>query len=201
MYRYEQRKLNIQLIPQTSWYKNLRSILPNWKDVSEHIRNTQTVCQICGSNDCLHAHEVWEYDDEKHEQSLKNIVCVCEACHNVIHMGHANIDGRSMEAMERYCRINQISEEEAKKDINDAFRIWRRRSQYEWHLNESQFYTKVWELTGINCNINAPINGKYYAKVSYEEKDLAKKYGARWDPERKMWYFKTEEERKRWDER
>ena len=69
MYRYEQRKLNIQLIPQTSWYKNLRSILPNWKDVSEHIRNTQTVCQICGSNDCLHAHEVWEYDDEKHEQS------------------------------------------------------------------------------------------------------------------------------------
>ena len=30
---------------------------------------------------------------------------------------------------------------------------------------------------------------KYYLNVSYEQKDIAKSLGSKWDPKRKKWYY------------
>ena len=34
---------------------------------------------------------------------------------------------------------------------------------------------------------------KYYINTPYEKKDIAKNLGARWDPKKKKWYYKTED--------
>jgi len=34
---------------------------------------------------------------------------------------------------------------------------------------------------------------KYYINTTYAKKDIAKKLGARWDPKKKKWYYKTED--------
>ena len=41
---------------------------------------------------------------------------------------------------------------------------------------------------------------RIYTLVSYYEKDQAKPFGARWDPERKSWYFLSEENKQEWEE-
>lgn len=199
---YETRKLNFQLVPQTCWYNNLRSLLPNWSEISNYIRKP-CKCSICGSEkmmDELHAHEVWCYDDENHTQYLKDIICVCEDCHNSIHIGHSNVDGLGKMALKHYSEVNDLTEEQTAKDYLEAFHVWEERSSFKWTLNESELYSKVKELTGIDCDISKPINGKYYAKVLFYEKEQAKKFGARWDSDRRMWYFMSEEARKHWYE-
>jgi len=201
-YVYETRKLNFQLVPSTCWYSNLRSILPNWSEISNYIRKP-CKCSICGSEkqmNELHAHEVWSYDDTNHKQSLKSIICVCEDCHNSIHIGHSNVEGIGDQALQHYVEVNNITKEQADEDYKEAFRIWSIRSKFKWTLDESELYEKVKGLTGIDCDISNPINGRYYAKVPYDAKEQAKKFGARWDSERKMWYFMSEEARKNWNE-
>lgn len=201
-YVYETRKLSFQLVPQTSWYSNLRSLLPSWSEVSNYIRK-DCICSICGSKkpmNELHAHEVWYYDDVTHTQHLKYIICVCENCHNSIHIGHSNVEGIGDKALQHYIKINNLTKEQADRDYKEAFRIWSIRSKFKWTLNESELYSKVKELTGINCDLTNPINGRFYANVPYSDKDNAKKFGARWDGERKMWYFMSEEARKNWNE-
>lgn len=200
-YKYEQRKLSFQLVPQTAWYTNLRSILPNWSEISNAVRQSDK-CECCGKNfdpKELEAHEVWEYDDEKHTQSLKNIIAVCKNCHNTIHIGHASVVGKAAEGLKWYMKVNNISKAEAAEDIKEAFEVWEERSQYDWDLDEEELKTKVQNLLGISCDFEAPIDGKYYANVSYEEKELAKELGAKWDFTRKLWYFNNKEARETWD--
>ena len=30
---------------------------------------------------------------------------------------------------------------------------------------------------------------KYYLRIPYSEKEVGKKYGAKWDPKKKKWYY------------
>jgi hypothetical protein len=201
-YTYESRKLNFQLVPRSCWYVNLRSVLPNWSEISNKVRKP-CICSICGVKKPiteLHAHEVWSYDDVTHEQHLADLICVCEDCHNAIHIGHANIEGKGAIALQYYMKINGLTKEQADRDYREAFIVWGERSTHKWSISESEIYAKVKELTGIDCDINKPINGRYYAKVPYDQKDQAKTFGARWDSDRKMWYFMSEEARKNWYE-
>jgi hypothetical protein len=47
-------------------------------------------CQCCGKSLCrLAAHEVWSYDDDRKIQKLKDIIAVCQTCHDVIHFGRS----------------------------------------------------------------------------------------------------------------
>ena len=198
MYDYEKRKLTFQLVPSTCWYTNLRSILPNWSEISYNIR-LKNQCDICGTkSDTFDAHEVWKYDDIAHIQSLDKIICVCKNCHNVIHFGHTQIEGDSELAYEWYKKINNLTDEQADKDIGEAFTVWEYRSKFNWKLNKVELFNRVEELTGISCNIDMPINGRYYAKVAYKDKDNAKKLGAKWDNNRKLWYFLNEDARNKW---
>ena len=201
MYEYETRKLSFQLVPSTCWYTNLRSILPNWPEISYNVRLNHT-CDICGSRlGPFDAHEIWDYDDISHIQSLKNIICVCKDCHNVIHIGHAQIEGTAEQAYEWYIKVNNLTEDQADRDIKEAFYIWEKRSQYNWKLYKDDLIKKTEELTGIKCDLEDPINNKYYANVSYKDKEIAKKYGARWDNNRKLWYFSSAEKRNKYIKR
>ena len=200
-YKYETRKLSIQLVPRTAWYDNLRSRLPNWSEISKQVRSIG-YCEICGNTtSSLEAHEVWKYDDIAEIQSLDHIVCVCDKCHKSIHFGHSLIAGCADEAFNHYKKINNLTDKDAEADIAEAQSVWRKRSQHDWTINKKQIIDKIYEQLGIVCDFDAPINGRYYAFVPYVEKDDAKQLGAKWDNDRRMWYFLDEQKRISWNNR
>lgn len=68
--------LTIELVPSTSWYSNVRSMVkPEEWDILRRIsyKEAQYRCKIChgqGTKHPVECHEIWEYDDAKHTQTL-----------------------------------------------------------------------------------------------------------------------------------
>ena len=89
-------KLNFELVPDSCWYSNLRSIMPDkWKIIRKNaVARAGGRCMICGApSPRLEAHERWEYDEQHAVQRLKDVVAVCPACHAVIHYGRTSLKG------------------------------------------------------------------------------------------------------------
>ena len=134
-------KLNFELVPDSCWYSNLRSELP--KEVWDRIRKKAYAraggkCMICGAPTArLEAHEQWEYDDNNGVQKLKNVVAVCKACHEVIHIGRTQLMGREKEASEHFMKVNGCTYAEYRKALGAANEKHRERSRREWQLDVS----------------------------------------------------------------
>lgn len=135
-------KLDFELVPDSCWYSNLRSELP--KEVWDKIRKNAYAraggkCMICGEPSTrLEAHEQWEYDDKNGVQKLKNIVAVCKACHEVIHIGRTQLMGREREASEHFMKVNCCTYAEYRKTLGEANEKHRERSKREWQLDVSE---------------------------------------------------------------
>lgn len=135
-------KLNFELVPDSCWYSNLRSALP--KEAWDRIRKKAYAraggkCMLCGAPTArLEAHEQWEYDDEKGVQKLKNVVAVCRACHEVIHIGRTQLMGREREASEHFMKVNGCTYAEYRKALGEANEKHRERSRREWQLDVSE---------------------------------------------------------------
>lgn len=135
-------KLNFELVPDSCWYSNLRSELP--KESWDKIRKKAYAraggkCMICGAPTTrLEAHEQWEYDDEKGVQKLINVIAVCRACHEVIHIGRTQLMGREREASEHFMKVNGCTYAEYRKALGEANEKHRDRSRREWQLDVSE---------------------------------------------------------------
>ena len=201
MKTYEDRKLSFQLIPRTAWYSNLRDFLPNWKEISDKVRSIGR-CEICGeeydSKD-LEAHEVWQFDDKTHKQILKRIDCACYKCHTAIHIGLAGVKGKEKVALYHYKKVNELSDIEVREDEELAFEVWGLRSMVDWTIDNQQVIDTINNQLQIDSDFKKAINNRFYAKVDYKDKDEAKSMGAKWDADRKMWYFLSEDKRKLWE--
>lgn len=136
-------KLTIELVPKTSFYSNVRSMLPKstwFKIRKETIFNANNVCEICGGTTSyrgLDCHEVWEYDDINHIQKLIKIIALCNKCHEVKHIGKAQIDGNFNRARKWFKEINNLSELDVRNLIIEAFTTWGERSQHQWQTDIS----------------------------------------------------------------
>jgi 5-methylcytosine-specific restriction endonuclease McrA len=134
-------RLTIDLVPRTAWFRNLRSLLSpdQWDTLrKETYRRSEYTCEICGGTGREHpveCHEKWEYDDEKHVAKLVGLTSLCPACHECKHIGLAQIKGRLPFAKAHLARVNKISADEASGLVQDAFRVWRERSQYDWTVD------------------------------------------------------------------
>jgi hypothetical protein len=141
-------KLTIELVPQTSHYTNLRSILSpdQWDKIrKETYKKAGYRCEICGGRGCkwpVEAHEIWEYDDINHIQKLIDIKALCPDCHEVKHIGLASIKGRLKEATNHFIKINKTHMAFAEKYINDQFELYYKRSCFDWKLDISLLDTK-----------------------------------------------------------
>ncbi len=135
-------KLQFELVPDGCWYSNLRSLLPagGWDIVRKKAyARAGGKCMICGAPTArLEAHEQWEYDDTNCVQKLKNIVAVCRACHEVIHIGRTQLAGREREASEHFMKVNGLSYAEYRKALGEANAKHRERSKKEWQLDISE---------------------------------------------------------------
>ena|ERR1035437_82784 len=136
-------KLTIDLIPKTSFYNNVRSILSRnaWDKTRVGILfNTHNICEICGGkslNRKLDCHEVWSFNDITHVQKLEKIIALCEKCHEVKHIGLAQVKGNFDRAKKHFMKINNITDILADRLINEVFNIWAARSQHDWQIDIS----------------------------------------------------------------
>lgn len=135
--------LSIELVPQTCWYSNVRSEVPKstWdiikKDSSLKAKNRCEICNGKGPKWPVECHEVWNYDSKSQTQKLVRMISLCPSCHEVKHMGFANINGRLEQAKQHLAKINNWSSDQTDKYVALAFRLWEIRSNYEWSLDLS----------------------------------------------------------------
>ena len=140
-------KLNIELVPRTSWYSNLREILTatEWNKCKKYSKlESNDKCIICGGvgrkwkTEC---HEEWEYIEETQTQKLKSIQALCPSCHSVKHIGFSISQNKYKSTLYHYKKINKISSEQAEIEITNAFKLWTKRSLKEWNLDISLLLT------------------------------------------------------------
>lgn len=133
-------KLNFELVPDSCWYSNLRTVLsPSaWDLIRRRVyANAGGKCEICGgSSNRLEAHEQWEYDEENKIQRLKRVVAVCRACHQVIHIGRTQIMGGEEAASRHFMQVNGCCYAEYRKALGKANEDHLRRNKIdEWALD------------------------------------------------------------------
>jgi len=138
----EKLKLKIELIPQTAFAQNLRTVFPNrWKSIRKKVLEKYGYkCSICQSQKGkLECHESWEFDDELHIQSLSGLSTLCYLCHLAKHIGHAESIGKAEIAKRQMIRIDHWNQNDLDLYISLSIRVWQERSKFEWTMVLGEF--------------------------------------------------------------
>lgn len=135
-------KLDFEMVPDSCWYGNLRSILSpaQWDIVRrEAYARADGKCMICGAPaKRLEAHERWEYDEKTRVQKLADVAAICKNCHEVIHIGRTQLTGREREAEAHFMKVNNCTYAEYRKALGEATKAHIRRNKIdEWSLDLS----------------------------------------------------------------
>jgi hypothetical protein len=133
-------KLEIELVPETAWYSNLRKmILPKeWDKIrKQSYLDAGNKCAICKADGQLNCHEIWEYDDKHHVQKLIGFIALCNNCHMIKHIGFAGIQASKGlldmdNLIEHFMRVNGVDKKTFEEHRRKAFEIWRERSKHKW---------------------------------------------------------------------
>jgi len=135
--------LTIELVPRSSWFTNLRSVLSKseWDKIrKEQYKKSNYVCDVCGGKGDrwpVECHEIWEYDNRKHTQKLVGFTSLCPSCHMVKHIGLAGIRGLHDKAISHLMKINDMTRNGAEMYVEDQMWKWQERSLYEWEIDIS----------------------------------------------------------------
>ena len=117
-------RLSVELIPQTTWGDNLRSILTHeqWNVLRRAVYSRASYCcEACdASNLEVHCHEVWSWDDKKHIQKLIGLRCLCWECHRTTHLSDPGIGG-NLKTLKHLARVNGITVFEANGIVGVAY--------------------------------------------------------------------------------
>src|SRR5665213_3542260 len=145
------KPLGINLIPRTSWYNNLRSMFSkeDWDILRKDCyKKAGYVCEICGGRGDkwpVECHEIWDFS-EWGVQKLVRLIALCPLCHKCQHPGLAQINGEFEDCVKHYMAVNKVSEKEARKDFNEAFKVWQERNETDWELDIKNLPTPVTPL-------------------------------------------------------
>ncbi|MDP6494636.1 MAG: HNH endonuclease [Dehalococcoidia bacterium] len=135
--------LTIELVPKGQWGANLRSELPRaeWDRLRKATyKAARYRCEICGGKGPkwpVECHERWHYDEETKAQKLLGLIALCPRCHEVKHIGRAQVVGRADKAIEHLMEINGWDAPDALEYVEGCFAVWARRSQEQWSLDLS----------------------------------------------------------------
>lgn len=137
----EGKLLLVELVPSSCWFSNVRNHVSQetWNVVKQHtFRKAGYRCEICGGVGAKHpveCHEVWNYEDTKHIQALQGTIALCPECHEVKHIGLAEMNNRLPIAKQWLGQINGWSKAEVDKHVEGSFAIWKQRCGYDWSLD------------------------------------------------------------------
>lgn len=138
-------KLEIELIPKTSFFKNVRALVTKeeWDFIKNQVyKKADYKCEICkakgqtqGFSHSVECHEIWTYNEETLIQNLEGLTALCPLCHKVKHSGLTmKNDGIDL-ILDHLKLVNQINENDAYQLLIDAFALWRVRNNFQWKLN------------------------------------------------------------------
>jgi len=134
-------KVRMQLIPETSWYFNLRKVMlkADWDKLRRQVyAYFQHQCASCRRGHMqLHAHEVWKFNQRSKVQKLVRLVCLCELCHGVEHMGHTEMVGGSYQGRVLRHAIHTLgwTHKQFWARREAAFSKWQQRNRYDWKVD------------------------------------------------------------------
>lgn len=140
-----QNKLTIELVPETSWYNNVRSNVS--KEEWDYIRKkcykkANYKCEICGQTGKsqgfkhpVECHEIWDYNDDLKIQKLTGLIALCPHCHKVKHSGLALMQGETEIVINQLMEVNKMNPTEALEYLNKAFALWEYRNNFDWDLD------------------------------------------------------------------
>ncbi len=135
--------LTIELVPKSSWYINVRSEVSagEWDILRRSVyKKAKYKCECCGGKGPrwpVECHEIWEYDDEGLIQKLTGMTALCPSCHEVKHIGLAQVRGRGKEATKHLANVNSWSIQQATTYIDDQFKKWRDRGTKKYEIDLS----------------------------------------------------------------
>jgi hypothetical protein len=143
-------KLEIDLVPSTAWYSNLRTKIPKpeWDRLRKQCyADYGHKCGICGASGRLNCHEIWEYGPN-YIQTLKGFIALCDDCHMIKHMGFAGIQAAEGKLdMERliahFMRVNGVDRKAFDRHEKEAFALWSERSEHQWKTDLSRWSNLV----------------------------------------------------------
>lgn len=132
-------KLRMQLIPESSWYYNLRKVLPpeEWNSLRKKVyAYFGYQCAACGSPGPLHAHEVWSFRTPG-VQRLVRLVALCELCHAVEHFGRTELLNRLYLAkvVKHGMKVLKCSFNQFQRRRDKAFKLWASRNLKAWKVD------------------------------------------------------------------
>lgn len=138
-------ELFVDMIPRSSWYHNLRSYIKrrDWERIRKYVcERVENKCECCGCDEekngrALDCHERWEYDESKGSQKLMRLVALCQRCHEVTHIGYAEIKGRMFEAYTHLKTVRNFTDNECEIHIRIAYYKWLERNMIAWKLDLS----------------------------------------------------------------
>jgi hypothetical protein len=136
-------RLSVELIPESSWFINLRSAMTSaqWDSLRRRVYNhAGGRCEVCGARGRqwpVEAHETYSYDEEARVQRLQSVTALCPACHEVKHFGQAVLQGRDEEALEHLSKVNEWSDGTARSYLAYCWTLWRARSDAPWRIDLS----------------------------------------------------------------
>jgi len=146
-------KLKMELVPQPNWGKDLAKLVKKsvWKKISEEVRSKAGwKCEICGaepSRQFLHAHEIWEYDEENAVQRLVGMISLCIRCHDIKHMGRSQKiypQERINELIQHFMDVNQCDMDDYHAHSLLVSREWKRRSEIKnWTVDFGQYNSLI----------------------------------------------------------
>jgi 5-methylcytosine-specific restriction endonuclease McrA len=136
-------KLTIELVPSTCWFSNVRDHVDKstWDKLRKNsYKDANYKCQICegkGEKWPVECHEIWNYDDVNHIQTLKGLISLCPLCHQVKHIGYTSTRGKDILdlAINHFQKVNNLTRTESLDYIYNAFEIFKERSNFQWTLN------------------------------------------------------------------
>ena len=178
-------KLTIELIPSTSFYTNVRSILPKsqWDRLrKDSYKKAQFKCEICkesgldqGYKHALECHEIWEYKADN-TQLLKGLISLCPRCHQVKHIGRTIAIGKKKEAYAHMKKVNKFTKDMIDAYIGYCFQEQKERSKIKWKLNLLILVEKL----GVDKKlIDEGLRSKTLGKPTWKRKKKKKKTTAR----------------------
>ena len=155
-------KLEIELVPETAWYSNLRKRISKreWDKIRKQCyADANHKCAICGAGGRLNCHEIWEYDDKKHVQKLKGFIALCDDCHMIKHIGFAEIQASKGlldmdKLVEHFMKVNGVDKKTFYRHREEAFKVWKERSQHEWTTDFSRWATLISPLKQLKLRFS-----------------------------------------------
>lgn len=137
-------KLQMELIPETSHYKNLRNDVgpTKWGKIRKTINVRQNgKCAICDDEPKrLYCHEIWDYDGNTKVQKLVGFMSVCGNCNLCIHFGFARLQAEKGlikidDIINHFLKVNNCTMSDFEKHKKEEGIKYRDRSEIEWQLD------------------------------------------------------------------